>query len=201
MNRREQAIVQNIESFANNAHKPSDCVVSIKFRPVHDKDRVSDRYVYPAEYRQLVQEFGLTKISSSGFSGSAVYQDQDGILFLEHESGPEILTFILENIDTLSESIAPFLDIINGGALVLGAFAWIHNKIRQNCKTNNPDRFYHDVLYIKIEIRMTGPHNTLAQNVAMIVGIDKNLDQKTIGKAIKSAVQSMLSKSQDQAPE
>lgn len=76
-----------------------DEIVSFKIRPIEDEGVRHDRYVYPVEYEQIKQLLARYKLLEEGYvsGGEALlYETEDGhkLLFVSHETGPEIIVLI-----------------------------------------------------------------------------------------------------------
>jgi hypothetical protein len=89
----------------------ADKLVSIKIRPIEDIGTWYDRYVSPSEYKEIEKIFVDFQQLAQGFvnygkARAFRFGDNEEFLFVEHESGPEII---------LS------LDIVQHAALALGA--------------------------------------------------------------------------------
>jgi hypothetical protein len=78
-----------------------DDVFSIKIRPstqnsIADVERVSNAYVYPNEYKEIYHYLKPVETNYEGYvNGQAkkyVLNQNEEFLFIEHETGPEIIT-------------------------------------------------------------------------------------------------------------
>ncbi|WP_046168002.1 hypothetical protein [Chromobacterium vaccinii] len=115
-----------------------DKLVSLKLRPVENEVGPSDCYVYPAEYeeiyRYLNETFGLPIVDKTkvhhGYGLASVYKLPSGehFLFVEHESGPELIAFLHTIRDVLTAGTEAVIS--------LGAFLTAVNKVAHIIRTS-----------------------------------------------------------------
>lgn len=184
MNFREDSILKNLTTYATLRGEPTTKAVSIKFRPTAKISGLSDRYVYSDEYKALAREFDLHPTDSTGFNTPQAYTFRDDIVFLEHETGPEIIAFIKD----FGDAAAPFLSVIEIGALAAGVAGWLRRKIRKNCEEKNPERYYHDVRYLRIETRTIGSDGQLKEIISTTIRIDAANRKNTIARAVEKSL-------------
>ena len=90
MDGRQRNILHNLETIAHLRGGSIGEAISIKLRPVEDPEQFSDRYVYPREYEELVDAFGLQPAPETRYFGGASYR-VGNLDVVEHETGPEFL--------------------------------------------------------------------------------------------------------------
>ncbi|SAK95614.1 hypothetical protein AWB79_07250 [Caballeronia hypogeia] len=139
-----------------------DELVSIKLRPVDEEVGASDRYVYKAEYDDLYaylnETFGEPLVKGvtvrHGFGFASVYRLPSGehILFVEHETGPELIAYL--------HTIRDVLNAASGAAIALGTFVTTVNQVAHIIRKSIDDynrepskRRYYSARKIKVSRR------------------------------------------------
>jgi hypothetical protein len=134
-------------------------LISIKIRPIEDEGQWKNRYVYPGEYEEIYHVLStFTKLQQGYVSrGKAtLYESSDGtrFVFVEHETGPEII-FVLDviknicmTIITAAVAVNQLLKLINTICHVIRKEANSKNKGEESCR-------YYGAKAISIEKRLS----------------------------------------------
>jgi hypothetical protein len=76
----------------------NDVLVSVKIRPIEAVGSLSNRYVYHQEYAEIIEFISQYKKKWDGSvnRGNAIIVDVGGsdVIFVEHETGPEIVFYL-----------------------------------------------------------------------------------------------------------
>ena len=190
-------LVTRLRTYAKQTCNSSECVVSIKFRPVAPGANNTDpfgyndanAYMYPSEYNagqetnelsisdaprdNLVMDISDTVRYPFPWEGTSIWQigdNQSNVLWIQHETGLEILG-----------AIADILEILGVIAIL---FERIRNKIKSNKTDSNSDRHNREVNILRIEIRML-ENGSLKQDLAKRESINICRKPRDIQEAIK----------------
>ena len=178
-----EGILHNLREVAGNDPMRFPWAVSIKLRPATDATGHNDRYVYPAEYRELADVFGLSGRPSLGLHGGMSFSLPDGGLLVEHETGPEILTMVKD----FGSAAEPYLATIECVTLVAKMAHWLAKKVGSNSKSKSPDRYYHDVAYVRVERRTIAADGALREEIVTAVRTDQPASASSLERLVAAA--------------
>ena len=183
---RETNILENLSSFAESMPTMSAIdALSVKLRPVAEREGHTDRYVYPDEYKELETRFSrLKRAPTHSYRANPVYEvDEDSVL-LGHETGPEFLLLA-------DAFLSQYSNIIPAMALLLALTESLRRLIRRNCERNDPSRHYHDVEFLRVEMRTTSPSGELKEAVVETLRIGDAIDKDDLQEKLNLAARSL----------